>query len=300
MKPTARGPLLALLVAATSLTACADAPGAPTASDEPETSSAVSEECAALQEEYPGLKGQAYDVGVSPGIGNYNNPNLEDPSMPDGLEPEILRAAGECLGFTVKYQPQAFDALIPAMKSERIQLISTGMYATEERAQEISFVTHMTAATAAVLPKGNPKKIEGLDDTCGLKVAAVTGTVENEIQAEQNAKCEAEGKEPAEAATYAGNDQAINAVRQGRSDYFLTDAGVAAQVSEQFSDDIEAGFAVPSEFAFGYGVPKEQTELLEGLHAALTVFYEDGTLAEAQEKWGFAPEQKLQPEIVAS
>jgi polar amino acid transport system substrate-binding protein len=286
MKPTARGPLLALLVAATSLTACADAPGAPTASDEPETSSDTAEECAALQEEYPGLKGQAYDVGVSPGIGNYNNPNLEDPSMPDGLEPEILRAAGECLGFTVKYQPQAFDALIPAMKSERIQLISTGMYATEERAQEISFVTHMTAATAAVLPKGNPKKIEGLDDTCGLKVAAVTGTVENEIQAEQNAKCEAEGKEPAEAATYAGNDQAINAVRQGRSDYFLTDAGVAAQVSEQFSDDIEAGFAVPSEFAFGYGVP--------------TVFYEDGTLAEAQEKWGFAPEQKLQPEIVAS
>jgi polar amino acid transport system substrate-binding protein len=298
MKATTSGSLLALLLA-TSLTACADAPGTPKAS-EGEDSAKVSDECGDLKEEYPGLEGKKYKVGVSPGIGNYNNPNLEDPSKPDGLEPTILRAAAECLGFSVSYEPQSFDALIPAMKSGRIQLISTGMYATEERAQEISFVTHLTAATAAVLPKGNPKKIEGMEDTCGLKVAAVTGTVENEIQAEQNAKCEAEGKKPAEAATYAGNDQAINAVRQGRSDYFLTDAGVAAQVSEQFKDDIEAGFAVPSEFAFGYGVPKEEKELLEGLHAALTVFYEDGTLEKAQEEWGFSKEQKLEPAIVAS
>jgi polar amino acid transport system substrate-binding protein len=299
MKASPTGSLLALLLAAASLTACADAPGAPAAGGDEDTAE-VSDKCADLKEEYPGLEGQKYKVGVSPGIGNYNNPNLEDPSKPDGLEPTILRAAAECLGFSVSYEPQSFDALIPAMKSGRIQLISTGMYATEERAQEISFVTHLTAATAAVLPKGNPKKVQSLEDTCGLKVAAVTGTVENEIQAEQNKKCEAAGKPPAEASTYAGNDQAINAVRQGRSDYFLTDAGVAAQVSEQFKDDIEAGFAVPSEFAFGYGVPKEETELIEGLHAALTVFYEDGTLEEAQKEWGFAKEQKLEPAIVAS
>jgi polar amino acid transport system substrate-binding protein len=297
MKATTRGSLLALLLA-TSLTACADAPGAPKAGGA--DTAEVSDKCADLKKEYPGLEGQKYKVGVSPGVGNYNNPNLEDPSKPDGLEPTVLRAAAKCLGFSVTYEPQSFDALIPAMKSGRIQLISTGMYATEERAQEISFVTHLTAATAAVLPKGNPKKIEDLDDTCGLKVAAVTGTVENEIQAEQNKKCEADGKQPAEAATYAGNDQAINAVRQGRSDYFLTDAGVAAQVAEQFKDDIEAGFAVPSEFAFGYGVPKDETELLEGLHAVLTVFYEDGTLEKAQKDWGFAPEQKLEPEIVTA
>ncbi len=172
------------------------------------------------------------------------------------------------------------------------------MYATAERAKEISFVTHLTAATAAIIAKGNPKAINSLADTCGLKQAAVTGTVENEIQATQNAKCEAEGKKPAQASTYAGNDQAVNAVRQGRSDYFLTDAGVAAQVGEQFKDDIEAGFAVPTDFAFGYGVAKDKTELLEGLHAALELFYQDGTLEKAQAQWGFAKEQKLEPAIV--
>jgi polar amino acid transport system substrate-binding protein len=102
MKPSPLGSLLALLLAAASLTACGDDPAAPAASSggDTETSSEAPEECAALQEEYPGLKGEEYDVGVSPGIGNYNNPNLEDPSKPDGLEPEVLRAAGECLGFT--------------------------------------------------------------------------------------------------------------------------------------------------------------------------------------------------------
>jgi len=298
MKATTSGPLLALLLAATSLTACGDDPAAPAAGGE-DVAVEAPEGCAELQEEYSGLKGQKYDVGVSPGAGNYNNPNRDDPSNPDGLEPTVLRAAAECLGFTVTYKPQSFDALIPAMKSDRIQIISSGMYATEERAQEISFVTHLTAATAAVLAEGNPEGIEGLEDTCGKKVAAVTGTVENEIQEEQNAKCVADGKEPAKADIYAGNEQAVNAVRQGRSDFFLTDAGVAAQVGDQF-DEIEAGFAVPSEFAFGYGIAKDNTELIEGLHAALVLLQEEGTLKEAQEEWGFAPEQNLDPEIVKS
>lgn len=297
MKPSASQSFIALLIAATSLTACG---GGEAETETAASGGDVPEGCTALRDEYPGLSGKTFNVGSAPGAGNYNNPNLENPTEVQGLEPDILRAAGRCLGFEVTYLPQSFDGLIPSIKSGRIDLISSGMYATEERAQEVSFVTHLTAATAAVIADGNPEGIESLDDTCGLKVAAVTGTVENEITAEQNAKCEADGEQPAEIATYAGNDQAVNAVRQGRSDYFLTDAGVAAQVAEQFDDDLDAGFAVPSEFAFGFGVDPENTELIEGLHAALTMAYEDGSLEAAQEEWGFAPEQKLEPEIVTA
>ena len=287
MKRSPRQPLLALLLAAATLTACGGEADTATASGGGD----VPEGCDALRKDHPGLEGKTFKVGSSPGAGNYNNPNLENPKQ---------RAAGRCLGFEVEYMPQSFDGLIPSIKSGRIDLISSGMYATEERAQEVSFVTHLTAATAAVIADGNPEGIESLEDTCGLKVAAVTGTVENEIQAEQNAKCEADGKKPAKADNYAGNDQAVNAVRQGRSDYFLTDAGVAAQVAEQFDDDLDAGFAVPSEFAFGFGVDQENTELIEGLHAALMLAYEDGSLQEAQEEWGFAPEQELEPAVVTA
>ena len=296
MKRTPTTSLLALLLAGTALTACGGGEDTASASGGGD----VPEGCDALREDHPGLEGKTFKVGSSPGAGNYNNPNLENPKEVKGLEPDILRAAGRCLGFEVEYLPQSFDGLIPSIKSGRIDLISSGMYATEERAQEVSFVTHLTAATAAVIADGNPEEIESLEDTCGLKVAAVTGTVENEIQAEQNAKCEADGDKPAKADNYAGNDQAVNAVRQGRSDYFLTDAGVAAQVAEQFDDDLDAGFAVPSEFAFGFGVDKGNTELIEGLHAALMLAYEDGSLQEAQKEWGFAPEQELEPAIVTA
>ncbi len=297
MALSARTSLAALLLTAASLTACGGG--------EADTTSAsgggeVPEGCEALREEHPELVGKKYNVGSAPGAGNYNNPNLENPKEVKGLEPDILRAAGRCLGFEVTYMPQSFDGLIPSIKSGRIDLISSGMYATEERAQEVSFVTHLTAATAAVIADGNPEGIESLDDTCGRKVAAVTGTVENEITAEQNAKCEADGKKPAKIDTYAGNDQAVNAVRQGRSDYFLTDAGVAAQVAQQFDDDLDAGFAVPSDFAFGFGVDKNNTALIEGLHAALMKAYEDGSLEAAQQEWGFAEEQALEPAIVTA
>ena len=75
---------------------------------------------------------------------------------------------------------------------------------------------------------------------------------------------------------------------------------MAAQVAEQFDEDLDAGFAVPSDFAFGFGVDPENTELVEGLHAALMLAYEDGSLKEAQEEYGFAPEQELEPAIVTA
>mgnify|MGYP003346463758 CR=1 FL=1 len=49
---------------------------------------------------------------------------------------------------------------------------------TPERAKRLDFVVYMGAATSVMVPKGNPKALNSIDDLCGLKVVAGLGTTQ--------------------------------------------------------------------------------------------------------------------------
>lgn len=293
--------LTAMAAVASVAAGCSSSSAGVAAKPSAAASSTVSAACRALQSKYPTLVGKTLDVGTSPGPGNYDLPGTgSDPNKVRGVEPDILDAAGACLGFTTKDVLTDFTGLIPAIQADRIQVISAGMYATSERAKQVNFVEYMTAATGTVIAKGNPKKIDSLADLCGDSAAEVVGTVEDAIISAQSAKCTAAGKPGIKAAVYSGNDAAINAVRQGRSDIFLTDAGVAAYISAQYPSKLQVGFHISTSFVFGFAVSKKNTALLNGMHAALAAMYADGSLAAIEKKWGFAASQLHAPDTVTS
>jgi polar amino acid transport system substrate-binding protein len=257
----------------------------------------AAESCADVGEEYPELEGQSLTVGSTPGLNYYN---LIDESRPDevlGLEPDLVRAVSQCLGIEYTYQRTDFNGLIPALQSDRIDLITSGMYATEERAQQVSFVTYMKASQSAVVQKGNPSDIAGLEDLCGLTVAQVVGTVEMELSAQQNEQCTADGEPAVETLNFTTNNQMVSALTDQRADVFLTDTGVAAYLADEF-DDLDIGFDLVSDFRFGIGVGKGNEELLNGINDALVAMHEDGQLVAIAEEWGFSADAVIAPEIV--
>ncbi len=257
----------------------------------------AAESCADVGEEYPDLEGQSLTIGSTPGLNYYN---LVDESRPDevlGLEPDLMRAISQCLGFEYSYQKTDFNGLIPALQSDRIDLITSGMYATEERAAEVSFVTYMNAAQSAVVQAGNPADIGGLEDLCGLTVAQVVGTVEVELATQQNEECLANGEPAVETLDFTTNNQMVSALTDERADVFLTDTGVAAYLADQF-EGLEVGFDLVSDFRFGIGVSKENEELLTAIHAAMVAMQEDGQVTAIAEEWGFAGDAVIDPEIV--
>jgi polar amino acid transport system substrate-binding protein len=83
---------------------------------------------------------------------------------------------------------------LPAVISEQIDLMWDNLYYTAERAKQVDYIVYMVAATAALTPVGNPKKLSGIEDSCGLSAAASLGTVEEAAFREQDTKCKAEGK----------------------------------------------------------------------------------------------------------
>ncbi len=250
--------------------------------------------CTAVGEKYPALKGTTVNVGSSPGLNYYNFVDEKDASKVIGLEPDLMAAVSKCVGFTVEYQKMDFNGLIPALSSKRIDVVTSGMYATPERAKQVNFVSYMKAAEAAVVRKGNPKKITGLDGMCGMTVAQVVGTVEVEVAAEQDKKCKAEGKPAMKFLNFNNNTQLTSALSQGRADVFLTDAGVAAYLAKQFTD-LEKGFDIVSEFVFGIGVNTGNTYLFTSIDESLTALHAKGELTTVAKKWGFSEEQVIKP-----
>jgi polar amino acid transport system substrate-binding protein len=253
--------------------------------------------CEALSAQYPGLKGRELVVGISPAPANYSATDPNDPSSIIGIEPDLLAAAGECLGFTFSYSKLDFAGLIPALSSGRIHLIAAGMYASDERAAQVDFVEYMKAGEASLVQAGNPKGFASLDDVCDAIAAQVVGTVENAILDKQSEACVAAGKPPIEPLSFPSIDRAYSALAQGRADIVLTDAGVASFLAQKTPDRVEVGFDLPTDFVFGFAVNEEDTELRDGLNAALAAAYEAGEVQAALEKWGFAESQLHKPAI---
>lgn len=256
--------------------------------------------CDTLAAKYPGLAGKTLTVGISPAPANYSASDPKNPSNIIGIEPDLLNAAGQCLGFRTTYSKLDFAGLVPALQSGRVDLVAAGMYSSEERVKQVDFVNYMKAGEASIVAAGNPKNIKSLADICGVTAALVVGTVENAIFDKQNKECESTGKPPLKTLNFPSIDRAQSALAQGEADIVLTDAGVAAYLAERNPDKLAVGFQLPKDFDFGFGVNKKATELRDGLNAALGQMYADGGLQKAMKRWGFSSDQELQPAVVTS
>lgn len=254
--------------------------------------------CGAISAKYPTVKGQKVIVGSSPGGSNYDFPDPADPNKIIGIEPDLLDAVSKCAGFTFSFQKQDFNGLIPSLQAKHINIIASGMYASDERAKQISFVQYMKAGEAAVVAKGNPKNLTSMESACGVIAAEAVGTVENAIFNKQDAACKAAGKPGITALSFQGNDQAVNAVAQGRADIFLTDSGVASYLAGKLPT-IQVGFPILSDFVFGFGVAKTDNALLNAVQDSMTELHTTGQLEKIVTKWGFAPSQVYKPSIKA-
>ena len=274
--------------------------------EEPQNNAATSDlaidktTCDSLAKKYPELNGKKLTVGISPAPANYSTSDPKNPSNVIGIEPDLLNAAGQCLGFSTAYSKLDFAGLVPALQSGRIDLVAAGMYSSEERVKQVDFVDYMKASEASLVAAGNPKKIEGLADVCGHTAALVVGTVENAILEKQGQECEASGGQPLKTLNFPSIDRAQSALAQGEADIVLTDAGVAAYLAERAPNKLAVGFDLPTDFHFGFGVGKKATELRDGLNAALGQMYTDGGLQKAMKRWGFTPNQELQPAVATS
>lgn len=201
-----------------------------------------------------------------------------------GLIIDLIDAAAAEIGMSTTYESMSFDALIPALQSDRIDLV-TSMGDLPERRGTVTFIDYLQSGAALLVPDGNPEGVSGPEGLCGLRVAFSRGTAQQVVTEEADAACRNAGEEPIKQAAYGGSSETVLALRSGQADAAWTDTVNAAFVMDQTPDTYEIAYKNLGN-GYGIGFPKEDVELREKFMAALEKLRADGTYEELVNKYG--------------
>ncbi|WP_432053387.1 ABC transporter substrate-binding protein [Streptomyces xiamenensis] len=208
-----------------------------------------------------------------------------------GIDPDIAAALGEVLGVNLTFSDGTFDGLVLGLNNGRHDIVMSAMTDTKDRQNGISedaeggadFVNYFQAGSAILVAKGNPEGIAGVEDLCGLTVAAQRGTANEYLLDAQQETCD-EAISPMINET---DSDSITALQSGRAQAVITDFPVAlynelnaggGDLFEVVGEQIDAA-------PYGIAVKKDNTELRDALQAAVQEIIDNGTYGEVLAKW---------------
>ena len=209
---------------------------------------------------------------------------------PVGFDVDLVAAIGRHMKLQPSVAQIAFTGLIPALEGKRIDLIVSGMYINQQRAQVIDMIPYVYVGNQVVVRQGNPKHIAGKDDLCGRTVAAPVGTVFETSAKQASAACTAANKPEINLLSLTGTVNCALALTQGRADAIIVSTPVVgALMTDTTGAYSTAGAPWDNTTQMGIGVQKNNTGLKDGVTAALKAIVANGTYAALIKKWHLPP-----------
>ena len=223
-------------------------------------------------------------VGVNPDVAPIKY--VDENGKITGLAPQLVEAAAQVMGLKTDMQLTTFDALIPGLDSDRIDVIaSIGDF--KERQAQASFIDYLNAGTAILGAKGFEKdEVKDLLDLCGARLGYIKGSQQQGQLESAAAKCAAEGK-PAMAETgYASSAAAILAVQSGQADGAYLDLPAVAYNVKQHPAVFKNLYTTPKPVVYGVVFSKKDPELQAAFKAALDKLVDNGEYKRLLEAYG--------------
>lgn len=208
---------------------------------------------------------------------------------PDGVDVRMAEELAKKLGRPLKLESYAFDGLIPALQSGKIDLIISGMTANPVRAQSIDFSDPYAFTGLAILvAKDSPvQSIEDLKKP-GIRITAKLGTT-GETWARENLK-------GATVNALDGEATCALEVAQGRADAFLYDQLSIYKYCQANAATTRAILQPFVEEAWAIGIRKGNDALRLQVNAFLKEFRDGGGLVRLGDQY-LAEEKKLLKEM---
>ncbi len=210
-----------------------------------------------------------------------------------GQDAELNALIAKGLGVKLEMVETPWPGIIPALLSGRFDMIMSGMTATKERAERVSFSTPYGDASLVAAALAKNDKIKTPDDLPGKTIGVLLGTNTLDFVKTANVKLVAQSKPAYVVKTYDDIPAMLLDMTNGNIDALMLPApiigGYAAKRPGAFK--IISGLGDKSYFAVA--MRKEDTSLLAAVNAILMKAKADGTLAAEQTKWLGAPSAPL-------
>ncbi|MVX62906.1 ABC transporter substrate-binding protein [Clostridium chromiireducens] len=102
-----------------------------------------------------------------------------------GFDIEIAKQFAKDLGVELEIKDMAFDGLLVALQSDKIDMVFSGMTPTDERKQNADFSDlYYTATHRFVLRSGDEASITKMEDLKGKKIGVQKGSIQERIAQE--------------------------------------------------------------------------------------------------------------------
>ncbi|HIS07326.1 MAG TPA: basic amino acid ABC transporter substrate-binding protein [Candidatus Choladocola avistercoris] len=191
-----------------------------------------------------------------------------------GIDAEMAAAVAEKLRMELKIEDMAFDSLIPALSSGKVDIVAAGMTVTEDRLASVNFSdTYATGIQAIIVTEDSD--IASADDLVGKTIGVQQGTTGDLY---------ATDVEGATIERYAKGMEAVQSLSQGKIDAVIIDN----EPANVFVSEVEGLKILDEAFAtedYAVAVAKDNEELLEQVNTALAELKEDGTLQAIVDKY---------------
>ncbi len=233
-------------------------------------------EPAKVAEKYPSLVGKTIKIGADPQTPPYAMRDGADFNKISGSDVDLAGAVLDCAGVKHEMFLGGWSGLMPATAGGQVDIFWDNLYYTPERAKQLDFVMYMQAATGALTQAGNPKKITGMESSCGATYAVGLGTVEEVAAKKQDAACKAEGKPAITIMTYPDMASGIRLVQSGRADIMMTDLAMVDQLAAENPKVYQRAYKIMTGFNIGAAVKKGNADLLRAISDGLQVLQAEG------------------------
>jgi polar amino acid transport system substrate-binding protein len=209
---------------------------------------------------------------------------MTDPTgRPTGVSVRLAEGLGTHLGRDVVIENIAFDGLIPALKTRKIDCIISSMTATPERSRSVAFsAPYVKTGLALLLSKASPVRSAADLDQRGRVVAVKKGTTghQHAATALKQARVLVLDKESA----------AVLEVTQGKADAFIYDSLSVYRHHVRHPDTTRAALVPFREETWAVALRPEDADLKRDVDAFLDAFRAGGGFERLGDE--FLPEEK--------
>ncbi len=198
-----------------------------------------------------------------------------------GIDAEIAQAICDKLGYTLEIQDMAFDSIIAAVQTGKIDFGMAGMTVTEDRLTQVNFSTSYATGVQAVIVKED-SPITSVDDL--FNVGGYVIGVQISTTGDLYSTWDLEDAGLATIERYNKGADAVAALMTGKVDCVIIDnepakAFVAANEGLKILD---TQYAVED---YAIAINLDNTELLDEINGALDALIADGTVQAIIDKY---------------
>lgn len=199
-----------------------------------------------------------------------------------GMRITLGEEIAERLCLEPEYVQIEFTAMIPGLQAGRWDIINTGIFWNQERAEMMQMVPYESQAISISAALDNPLGIATNEDLAGKTIGVEIGGFEEAKLKELDAELQAKGLEPMNIRTFDNFALAYQALRAGQTDATVSIDATAAEYAKrgEFDRVLSGLFPTPVALAISNEV------LAEAVVKVMNEMMEDGSYKALMDEYG--------------